>query len=107
MKKVIDIQVDEELSTTTVSIQVPDFHNFGQRLGELEGKASEAILNTPPDPEELEDIKSMTASLKDMTKTGTEDMQKKADAMPDGPEKQMMLSNLKMMKQLFDQIGKF
>ncbi|MFN7140762.1 MAG: hypothetical protein ACK4UN_15605, partial [Limisphaerales bacterium] len=56
MKEIINIEKDEELGMTEVYIRVPQFENFGQRLGELEKKASEAFqnLDEPESDPELE-----------------------------------------------------
>ena len=47
MKEVLKVEVDEEFDMTEVEMSVPEFQNFGQRLGELELKAHKIVLAEP------------------------------------------------------------
>ena len=49
MKEVLKVEADEEFDTTEVEMRVPEFQNFGQRMGELELKAHKIVLATPLD----------------------------------------------------------
>jgi hypothetical protein len=91
------IKVDNECDTTEVTLQVPEFKNFGQRVGELERLSFEAGEANPPDPAE---IAASTAKLNAIAQGSREKLEKKAEAMADGPQKQMLKSMLEMMDQL-------
>src|SRR6185295_8112639 len=86
MKQILNIEVDKELDMTEVVMRVPEFQNFCQHLGELQRKSAEALAATPPD---LEEISTVMAKLNAMTEGALK-------AMPDGPQKEMIL---KMMKE--------
>src|SRR5437660_4097848 len=51
VKKIRRIEVDDncDIPVVCVFLEVPKFHNFGQRLGELELKAWKAEWDDPPD----------------------------------------------------------
>jgi hypothetical protein len=53
MKEVVKVKVDREFGTTNVTIRASDFLNFGQRMGELQRKATEALLAPGPDDDAI------------------------------------------------------
>jgi hypothetical protein len=94
MKEIINISVDEELDLTEVSIRVPQFENFGKRLGELERKASEAFRVRPEpesDPELEAEIEADLNETMESLKSSVNSMKKELEAMPDSPQKKAMM----------------
>jgi hypothetical protein len=85
MKKVLKVQVDKASDSTEVTIRVPGFENFGQRLEALERKSIEAMDDEPPDPEMLS---SAVAKLNAITEQALK-------KMPEGPQKEMLLKLMK------------
>jgi hypothetical protein len=94
MKRILNIETDQESGTTEITIRVPGFRNFGQRLGELERKAFE----TPTDLTELVEVDKSTEEMLKMMDLGLEEMQKKIEAMPEGQDKLVMRSVLWTMR---------
>jgi hypothetical protein len=105
MKEILEINVDPDLGTTEVSLRVPQFQNFGQHLRELELKERKAdqALDEPVDAEEIEET---TTNLTEMAKTSLGALQQKLDAMPEGPQKEMLRSSMQMMNQMISGFGK-
>jgi hypothetical protein len=66
---------------TDVSLEAPEFENFGNRLEEIQDLADKA---NPTDPEE---VRASTAEMMERMRTQMEDARKKHDAMPAGPKK--------------------
>jgi hypothetical protein len=97
MKEIIEVRVDKECGTTEVLIRVPHFENFGQRLGELERKASEAI-QMQPEAESSAEIEAVVAAAHELRKKSLESLKKlytdKLNILPDGHERKMVMQAL-------------
>lgn len=96
INEVIKVEKDEECGTTEVTLRIPSFQNFGQRLKQIKHLELEAIEAKPPDPEE---IARATDSLYDGVLAS---MQKKLDALPEGPKREAMKANMEAFKQFLN-----
>jgi hypothetical protein len=79
---------------TDVSLEAPEFENFGNRLEEVQRLADEA---NPIDPEE---VRASTADMMEQMKTQMEEARKKHEAMPAGPKKAMDSMMLGMLEKM-------
>jgi len=79
---------------TDVSLEAPEFENFGKRLDEMQRLADEA---NPIDPEE---VRASTAEMMEGMRTKMEEVRKRHEAMPTGPKKAMDSMMLGMLEQM-------
>lgn len=79
---------------TDVSLEAPEFENFGNRLDEIWRLADEA---NPTDPEE---VRASTTEIMERMKTQMEEARKKHQAMPSGPKKAMDSMMLGMLEKM-------
>jgi hypothetical protein len=79
---------------TDVSLEAPEFENFGNRLEEMQRLADEA---NPTDPAEVE---ASTAKMMAHVQELQEQARKRHEAMPTGPKKAMDSMMLGMLEQM-------
>jgi hypothetical protein len=93
--KIIKVQ-KHFLSGAEVTLDVPEFANFGQRLGELERLADEA---NPIDPAAVE---ASTAAMMAHVRESQKNARKTLKAMPAGPKKDMHRLMLGLLEQMVE-----
>jgi hypothetical protein len=79
---------------TDVSLEAPEFENFGNRLEEMQRLADEA------NPTDTEEVRASTAEMMERMKTQMEEARKKQKAMPAGPKKVMDSMMLGMLEKM-------
>jgi len=97
--KILEVKKHFFGGDTDVSLEAPEFENFGNRLEEVQRPADEA---NPIDPEE---VRASTADMMEQMKTHMEEARKKHEAMPTGPKKAMDSMMLGMLEKMAKTAG--
>jgi len=97
--KILEVKKHFFGGDTDVSLEAPEFENFGNRLEEVQRLADEA---NPIDPEE---VRASTADMMEQMKAQMEAARKKHEAMPAGPKKAMDSVMLGMLEKMAKTAG--
>ena len=96
-KEILKIKVDEDLDYSMLWVRAPDFHNFGEKMEEIEEAVNKAWLETPDAPDEMQ---ALTDSITALTSNSLAQLEEQVKAMPEGEERDQLRQGIEMMKAL-------